>query len=460
MRIYSSFSSLLNSPYMGVFKKGAVFLASLCTVVSFTHAKQDEERRPNVIVILADDLGYGDLSCQGTVEDVRTPHIDTLAENGVRCTNGYVTAPQCGPSRSGLLSGRYQNRFGFESNEWAYNPGIPRSVPLVSERIREYGYTTGYIGKWGITSKRHSYPPKRGFDESYWVQDGNIYFPDTPSKYNTQMHRGMDPIDLDSYSTDAFGREAIDFIKRHQENPFFLFISYITPHEPMEAKESDLERFSHIKDPLRRTSIAMIACMDDNIGRMLEVLRETGLEEDTLIFFLSDNGGYPGNASLNTPYRGSKSQMLEGGIRVPFLVQWKGKLPAGKVYEKVVSSLDIVPTTLAVAGAPLLSEWQLDGVNLLPYLVGNAEGVPHAALFWRYKAWSKKPEQDGWAVRQGDWMLVRNGWAKKPPALYNLAEDPQQRSDLSKTLPDRFERMHELWKEWDALNVVPGSVVE
>jgi len=417
-----------------------------------------DARQPNVIVILADDMGYGDLGCQGTVDDVRTPHIDTLAANGVRFTQGYVTAPQCGPSRAAMLSGRYQNRFGFESNEFAYDPGIPRSVPLISNHMKALGYATGYIGKWGVTSKRHSYPPKRGFDESYWVQDGNIYFPDTPSKYNTQMKRGMDPIDMKEYSTDAFGREAIEFIQRQEDDPFFLFISYITPHEPMEAKEEDLERFAHIEDKLRRTTLAMIACMDDNVGRMLAVLKEKKLEENTLIFFLSDNGGYPGNGSLNTPYRGSKSQMLEGGIHVPFIMQWKGTLPAAKVYEEPVISLDILPTTLAAAGGGIKPEWELDGVNLLPFILGEEKGAPHEALFWRYKAWRKKPEQDGWAIREGDWMLVRNGWAQTPPALYNLAQDPKQNNDMSQAQPERFSNLLKKWNAWDARNVTPGSM--
>ena len=416
------------------------------------------ERQPNIIVVLVDDMGYGDLGCQGTVSDVRTPHIDTLAENGIRFTQAYVTAPQCGPSRAAILSGRYQNRFGFESNEWAYHPGMPLSVPLVSERLKQAGYVTGYIGKWGITSKRYAYPPKRGFDESYWVQDGNVYFSNRPSPHNTQMHRGMDPIELDTYSTDAFGREAIDFIERHEEESFFLFISYITPHEPMEAKASDLERFAHIEDPLRRTTLAMIACLDDNVGNMLRVLEQKGLDEDTLIFFISDNGGYPGNASLNTPYRGSKSQMLEGGIHVPFLMQWKGTLPAGQVYDPMVSSLDIVPTCLELAGIEPLAEWQLDGVNLIPYVLGHRTGLPHQTLFWRYKAWSQRPEQDGWAIRMGDWMLVRNGWAQKPPALYNLQQDPQQLNDLSRMQPERMANMRKRWEVWDALNVRPGSM--
>ena len=415
-------------------------------------------RKPNVIVILSDDQGYGDLGCQISVDDVRTPHIDTLAANGVRCTDGYVTAPQCGPSRAGLLSGRYQNRFGFESNEFAYSPGLPRSVPLISNYMKDLGYTTGYIGKWGVTSKRHSYPPKRGFDESFWVQDGNVYFPNRPSKHNTQMHRGMEDIELKEYSTDAFGREAIDFIQRHKRDPFFLFISYITPHEPMEAKEEDLARFAHIDDELRRTALAMIACMDDNVGRMLDTLKKEKLEEDTLIIFLSDNGGYPGNASRNDPFRGTKSQLLEGGIREPFLIQWKGTLPAGKVYEEPIISLDILPTTLAAAGAEIKTEWELDGINLLPFLLGEEKGAPHDALFWRYKAWTHKPEQDAWAIREGDWMLVRNGWARTGPALYNLAEDPEQRENLIKVHPQRFSDMRKKWDVWDAKNVTPGSI--
>ncbi len=414
-------------------------------------------RTPNVIVILVDDLGYADLGCQGS-PDVKTPHIDTLAANGVRCTDGYVTAPQCGPSRAGLLSGRYQNRFGFESNEFAYDPGFPRSQKMISERMKELGYVTGYMGKWGVTSKRHSYPLQRGFDECYWNQDGNLYFPDTPSQYNVQVKRGNDPVEQPAYSTDAFGREAVNFIKRHKDESFFLMVSFIAPHVPMEAKQEDLERFPDVEDELRRTMLGMVACMDDNVGRMLDTLKKEKLEEDTLIFFLSDNGGYALNASRNDPFRGGKSQMLEGGIREPFLIQWKGTLPAGKVYEEPVISLDILPTALTAAGAEIKPEWELDGVNLLPFLSGEEQGVPHDALFWRYNVWTTKPEKDAWAIREGDWMLVRNGWAQTPPALYNLADDPGQRNDLSKAQPERFYRMRKRWEAWDAKNAKPGSV--
>ncbi len=417
----------------------------------------EKKPKPNIIVILSDDLGYADLGCQGSL-DVKTPHIDKLAKNGIRFTSGYVTAPQCGPSRAGLLTGRYQNRFGFESNEFAYNPGIPRSQPLISERLKELGYVTGYIGKLGVTSKRHSYPAQRGFDESYWNQDGNLYFPDTPSEYNVQVKRGNEPVEQPAYSTDAFGREAVEFIQRHKEKPFFLFVSFITPHVPMEAKEEDLKRFKEAGYTLRDTMLAMVACMDDNVGRILETLENENIDKSTLIFFLSDNGGYPVNASRNDPFRGTKSQMLEGGIRVPFLVQWKGRLPAGKVYDKPIISLDILPTVLAAAGAELKEEWKLDGVNLLPFLTGEKQGVPHETLYWRFNIWSHQPEQNGWAIRQGDWMLVRNGHAKTPPALYNLDEDPGQENDLSKAQPKRVAAMRKKWEEWDALNVEGGSV--
>lgn len=416
-----------------------------------------EARKPNVVVILADDLGYADLGCYVS-KDVKTPNIDSLATGGIRCTDAHVTAPQCGPSRAGMLTGRYQTRFGFESNEFAYDPGIPRSETLISTRMKNQGYTTGYIGKWGVSSKRHSYPPQRGFDESYWNQDGCLYFPDTPSKYNVQVHRDNTPVELTEYSTDAFGREAVEFIQRHKQDPFFLFVSFITPHEPMEAKPEDLKRFPSVDDPLRRTMLAMLVCMDDNVGRILQILKDEHLEEDTLIIFLSDNGGYAGNASRNDPFRGTKSQMLEGGIRVPFIVRWTGHLPAGTVYEQPISSLDIAPTALAAAGAEIESEWKLEGVNLLPFLSEEESGIPHETLFWHFNIWTHKPELDGFAIRQGDWILVKNGWARTPLALYNLAEDPAQRNDLSKAHPERVSDLIKKWNAWNVGNVEPGSV--
>lgn len=413
------------------------------------------EEQPNVIVILADDLGYADLGCQGS-PDMRTPHIDSLAQNGIRFTAGYVTSPQCGPSRAALLTGRYQNRFGFESNEQGYDPGIPPDQPLISERLKEAGYINGAFGKWGVTNRRWGHPPQRGFDDSFWNHDGNRYFPDTPSQYDTAVRRGNDPVDLEEYSTDAFTRAAVEFIEENGDNPFFIYLPVITPHVPMEARPQDLARFPDVEDPLRRTTLAMMANLDDNVGWLLETLRVKGLEEETLIIFLSDNGGYPGNASYNDPFRGTKSQLLEGGIRVPFLMQWKGTLPEGTIYEHPVSSLDIVPTALAAAGMKIQDDWKLDGTNLLPYLKGEIQDPPHEALYWRYNFPYVKEEQHGWAIRQGDWKLVKNGWARTPVALYNLANDPQEEQNLISKQPERAHTMRQKWEHWDEGNQEPA----
>jgi arylsulfatase A-like enzyme len=421
-------------------------------LTSFSHA---DSVRPNVILIISDDLGYADLGCQGS-KDVKTPHIDSLARNGTRFTHGYVTSPQCGPSRAGLLTGRYQARFGFESNAYARKPAIPVSEKLISDRMKQAGYVTGYIGKWGVGNLKWSgpgfVPPQRGFDESYWNSDGNFYFgaKENPP-HDVQMYRGNEAVEQPNYSTDAFGRESVEFVKRHRDKPFFLCLSYITPHEPMEAKEEDLARFPNIEDPLRRKTLAMMACMDDNIGRLLETLREQKIEENTLIFFISDNGGAPKhNGSLNHPFRGTKTTILEGGIRVPFLVQWKGTIPAGKVYDKPVISLDVLPTALAAAGIKPDPSWKLDGVDLLPFLAGKNPGRPHDTLFWRFNIDPNKPDENRWAIRDGDWMLLQDQVGSRPVELYDFANDPFQKTNVIEQHPERSAAMRKQWEIWNS----------
>lgn len=420
-----------------------------------------EPRKPNVIVILADDLGYADLSCQGS-PDVKTPHIDSIAKNGVRFTHAYVSSPQCGPSRAGLLTGRYQNRFGFESNEFARR-SIPMSEKLISDRMKAAGYVTGYVGKWGVGNKRVSgmefIPPQRGFDESYWNSDGNIHYTPTPGGHDVRFYRGNEEEDLPGYSTDVIGREAVEFVKRNRDKPFFLFVSHITPHVPMQAKKEDFARFPDVEDPLRRTMLAMMSCLDDNTGQLLHTLKEEGLEENTLVIFLSDNGGpTKTNASLNTPFRGGKSDVFEGGIRIPFLMQWKGKIPTGMVYEKPIISLDILPTALAASGAEINPEWKLDGVNLLPFLSGEKTEAPHHTLYWRFNRLTDKPEDNCWAIRQGDWVLMCNNVGRFPVSLYDLSKDPGQTRDLVDTHPERVSAMRKQWEAWNAeLHKPPSS---
>ena len=350
--------------------------------------------RPNILLILVDDLGYADLGCQGS-KDVVTPAIDSIAAKGVRFTQGYVSAPQCIPSRAGLLVGRDQNRFGVESNDFGHSNGDEKTL---AQYFQEAGYITGVAGKW------HGYLPgdrpfEVGFDECFWNNGGAILLPDPKTGFLKDHFRNELPVQEKEYSTDAYGREAVAFLDRHAggDKPFFYFLSFVPPHWPMEAKPEHMEQFAHVRDMHRRTFLAMMASLDENMGRVLDKLREKGVEEETLVFFLSDNGGPTGdprqdpdsefqpgqNTSRNDPLRGYKGNLLEGGIRVPFLAQWPGTLPEDIIYDKPVISFDIGATALALAGVK--ADPPLDGVDLLPYLLGRKDGAPHERLFWRFR---------------------------------------------------------------------------
>lgn len=407
-------------------------------------APTERPHLPNILLILVDDLGYADLGVQGC-QDISTPHLDSLAWNGVRFTNGYVSCPVCSPTRAGLLTGRYQQRFGHELNP--PNPpgpqfGLPLTEVTLAERLSALGYTTGVIGKWHLGSQPEFRPPNRGFDEFFGFLGGqHPYLPSSQAK----LLRGTEWVQEPEYLTDAFTREAVAFIERHRQEPFFLYLSFNAVHLPLEATEKYLDRFSSIADENRRTFAAMLSALDDGVGQVLAKLRETGLEEETLIGFLSDNGGYAGNTSRNDPLRGHKDQVFEGGIRVPFLVQWTGHLPAGQVYEHPVISLDLAATALAAAGGPLPEELQLDGVNLLPYLTGANSAPPHDRLYWRYGTQQ--------ALRAGDWKMVK--WGDNPPQLYNLAEDIGESHNLAAGQPDKLQELQADYEAWNAQLIDP-----
>lgn len=443
-------------------------LLALLAALPIANAQQPPSK-PNIVVILADDLGYADLGCQGSKE-VMSPQIDSIAANGVRLTAGYVTAPQCCPSRAGLITGRYQNRFGFEANwppsatSWA---GLPMEERTIADRLKAAGYVTGMVGKWHLGDSESQRPYRRGFDETFWHPNGGVLFPDKKTGVIRNLYRGAEAVQEKAYSTDAFGREACAFIDRHQREPFFLYLAFIPPHWPMEAKPEHLAQYAHIPDLHRRTMLGMMASLDENVGRVLARLRETKLEEKTLVIFLSDNGGPTGrsrpqpdadfefgqNTSRNDPCRGVKGELLEGGIRVPFLVQWKGRIPAGKTFDRPAISLDILPTALAAAGVEPAPDWKLDGANLLPFLTGQKQGSPHDTLYWRFRFPPAKPELHRWAIRQGDWKLVKNG--HEPTALYNLANDIGETNNLAATQPGRVAAMKAAWEGWDARNKEP-----
>ncbi len=361
-----------------------------------------------------------------------------------------------------LDDGRYQQRFGHE-----FNPGegrndrigLPLSQTTMADRLRAAGYATGLVGKWHLGAAPQFHPQKRGFDEFFgFLGGGHTYF----AEQSTDIYRGTEVVKESAYLTDAFGREAVSFIDRHKEQPFFLELAFNAVHTPMNAPEARRDQFSTIPDSTRRTYAAMLSALDDAVGAVIDKLRASKLEEETLIIFHSDNGGPTMlgttiNGSRNDPLRGSKRTTLEGGIRVPFVVTWKGKLPAGQVYDKPVIQLDVLPTALAAAGVTPKADWELDGVDLLPFLSGKASNAPHESLYWRLGQQA--------AIRRGDWKLVRydrtvdtpgarsearNGPPLSPFRLYNLTEDIGEARDVSTQHPDKAKELLAAWEDWSA----------
>ncbi len=365
-------------------------------------SKAQEASRPNIVVILADDLGYADLGFQGST-DIRTPHLDALAASGVRCTQAYANHPFCSPMRAGFLTGRYQHRFGYENNV-AFDlhnkhMGLPVSERTVAARLRAAGYRTAIMGKWHLGAAAPFRPNKRGFDHFFgFLGGGHDYFTvdanhPTGEGYRHPLQRNGQPATFEGYLTDALSAEAVSFVEEHREEPFFLYVAYNTPHTPLQAPASYLDRYAGIEDRKRRTYAAMVSAMDDGVGRLQAALAEHGLREKTLVMFLSDNGGpvrqgSPNGAS-NGPLREGKGTVYEGGIRVPCVLSWPGTLPEGRVYDEPIIALDLTATALSAGGGLSGEEKEIDGVSLLPYLTGKRREAPHEWLCWRWQEGGK-----------------------------------------------------------------------
>jgi arylsulfatase A-like enzyme len=407
-------------------------------------------QKPNILFIVADDLGYADMGFQGC-KDIPTPHVDALAASGVRFTNGYVSGPYCSPTRAGLMTGRYQTRFGHEFNPGGKD-GLPLSEHTIADRLKAAGYATGLVGKWHLGSLAQFHPQKRGFQEFYGFLGGaHDYF------RSAGILRGTEPVKDFDYTTDVFGREAAAFIERHKAEPWFLYLAFNAVHTPMEATDDRLAKFPGIANKQRRTYDAMTLALDDAVGVVRRKLAELKLEQDTFIIFISDNGGptMPGttvNGSRNAPLRGSKRTTLEGGIRVPFVISWPGHLTPG-VYHELAIQLDAHVTALAAAGVDVKPQWELDGVNLMPFLQGEKAGAPHDALYWRFGAQM--------AIRMGDYKLVRydsnadtlTGARKQPVTaarLYRLADDIGETKDLAAAMPGKVQELQSKWNAWNA----------
>ncbi len=464
-------------------------LVFLCVLSAAGLRSAAAERRPNILFIVADDLGYGELGCYGGKE-IPTPHLDALAARGARFTSGYVTAPFCAASRAALMTGRYQTRFGFEFNpigarNSAPGIGLPVEEKTIADRLRDAGYATALVGKWHLGGTAPFHPQRRGFDEFFgFLHEGHFYVPppwqgvttwlrrktlpdggkgrwtspdgrivwsthlgSNEPEYDTDnpLMRSSQPVDEKANLTDAFTREACDFIQRHKAQPFFLYLAYNAVHSPMQGADDYMKKFAHIEDIQRRIFAAMLAHLDDSVGKVLAQLRESGVEDNTLVVFLSDNGGPTKElTSSNALLRGGKGELRDGGIRVPFIVSWKGTIPAASVVAVAVTSMDATATALKVAGASAPSssakaEATFDGINLLPLLTGTTTEMADRTLFWRV---GRKN-----ALRRGDWKLIRDG---KEWQLYDLAHDISETTDLAAKEPARVQQLTALWNQWNA----------
>ena len=418
-------------------------IVSLALFALFPIAAFAVEGKPNVIVFLSDDVGYGEYGFQGA-KDIPTPNIDSIAKNGVRFTSGYVAATYCSPCRAGLLTGRYPTRFGHEFNggggAGGKDFGLPLTETTIADRMKKLGYATACVGKWHLGGPPDYLPTKRGFDEFYGTVANTPFFK-PPNFVDSRVSDKITPVtDENFYTTDAYAERAVDWIGKQKDKPYFLYLPFNAQHAPLQAPDKYLKRFPNLEGN-RKIFAAMMSAKDDAVGKVLAKVKEMGQEETTLIFFFSDNGGPTAQTTSNNgPLRGFKAQTSEGGTRVPFCAQWKGKISAGMTYDFPIVNLDILPTAVVAAGGKIDPDWKLDGVDLMPYLTGKSNARPHETLYWRFGA--------QWAIRKGDWKLVQSNADKGMARLINLAEDIGEKNDLSEKEPAKVKELKADWEAW------------
>ncbi len=481
-------------------------LAFICILITgCADSSAQTKALPNIILIIADDLGYSDLASYGN-KNVHTPHIDSLGLKGVRFTQAYVSSPICAPSRMGIMTGRYQQRFGAEFmlfdkfdpsvkkkiirhffslkkkpaglanlkpdfllNRSVYVTDLPASEITIAELLKQNGYSTGYVGKWNLSSSPRVFPDLHGFDYSYYFDGALSRYVDDPvdtSRYinmhlpwafseipawaprhgSTAIKEGRTIVKDPDYLTFSLAGKGIDFIEKNKPGPFFLTLSFNAPHDPFQVPKKYFNRIEGVTDSVKRVYYGMIEALDDAVGQVIQKLEQEGLTENTLIFFISDNGGATyTRATDNAPLRGGKATHFDGGIAVPFFIKYPDGLKARGIYNHPVSSLDIFSTIAAVSGAVLDTGRIYDGVNLLPYL-DNDPALPHLDFFWR-SGYSK-------AFRRGDWKLYMNE-KNKITYLFNIAEDREEMHDLSGKRPDKLKELKDALNDWEKKNAVP-----
>jgi arylsulfatase A-like enzyme len=423
-----------------------------------------ETSKPNLIVIMADDLGYTDVGFNGC-KDIMTPNIDRIAENGIVFTSAYTTYSVCSPSRAGFITGRYPQRFGYERNVQYRvddpNMGLSKDEVTLAAFLKPSGYKSGIIGKWHLGAHPSNHPLNRGFDEFFGhLGGGHRYLAEEltiqdsysatneDESYRTWIMRNYEPVKTEKYLTDEFSDEAVQFITRHQKEPFFLYLAYNAPHTPLQATEKYLSRYPNIKDPKRQTYAAMVSAVDDGVGNVLNTLEKLGIEKNTIIIFLSDNGGPENkNASNNGYLRDGKGSVYEGGFRVPFAMQYKAAFGKG-IYNNPISAMDIFATMAEITGNQANPERPLDGVNLIPFLKQEKKGIPHETIYLR------KYDQKTFAVRHNDYKLVtkNDGEIKE---LYNLKTDISEENNIIKELPGEASQIDSIRSQWNSQLIDP-----
>ena len=425
-----------------------IFLIASCS---------SDDSPPNIIVIISDDQGYADVGFHGSKE-IFTPNIDRIAKNGVVFSQGYVSYAVCSPSRAGLITGRYQNRFGYTRNILLAPKdslmGLPISEQTLPEVLNNVDYKTKAIGKWHLGAHESLVPEKRGFDEFFgFLIGGHRYFPEDLTLNDlTEASRQMDGyitkiydngkrVNTKKYLTEELSDNAVKFIEDNSEDPFFLYLSYNAPHTPLQATDTDLERNNHIDVEKRRTYAAMVSSMDDGVGLILDKLEEKNISENTIVIFFSDNGGVEWyNFSDNGPLRGIKGDFFEGGIRVPFTMQWPKKIKPGIIYNKPIIALDVFATVVSAASAEKFIKNNIDGVNLIPYINGEINGSPHDYLFW------KNPDKDIDVIRDNRYKYIR---VKDDEYIFDLDNDLSEENNIISSSTPIYQKLKLKFKEWE-----------
>lgn len=411
--------------------------------------------KPNIIIIYTDDHGYADIGIQGVLTDVKTPKIDALARSGMLAKQGYSTAPQCVPSRAGLMIGKSQNRFGVDGNGDDLE-GFNKETTIAT-RLQKAGYVTAQFGKWHLGPENEI--TKHGFTHVFAQNNQKPFVSNITSD---GKDRSMNRIPPEMYHIDGCSRAAASLIERYKNDPFFLYVALRAPHVPLDATQKYLDRFPGEMPERRRQALAMISAVDDGVGLIVETLKKYGLTEKTLIFFIADNGaplkltmtdtqpisakGW--NGSRNTPLNGEKGMLSEGGMHVPFVVAWPGVIPAGQIYEYPISTLDVAATAAALAGIKT-APGDLDGVNLIPFLNGDIKTAPHEFHCWRWLSQA--------AIREGKWKLLRGGDREY---LYDLSTDLEEKHNLAAQYPEVAQRLRTKLEGWSNELNPPGLAIK